>query len=88
MEMAPCKLYISTIFDAGSSADERTEVAEFVSLHSWTSTVPCYTAVYKKVQKLQLFLKIKDFVLFCAGAKYKAARTQALEFKSLQFSRK
>lgn len=54
--MAPCKLCISTIFDVGSSADERTEVAEFVSLYSWTFTASCYTAVYKKIQKLY-FLK-------------------------------
>lgn len=54
--MAPCKLCISTIFDVGSSADERTEVAELVSLYSWTFTASCYTAVYKKIQKLY-FLK-------------------------------
>lgn len=88
MKIASCKLYIFTTFNTGSSADERREMTEFVSIHSWTFTVSCYTAVYKKIQKLQLFFKRKDFVLFSAGAKYKTARTQASELKSLQFSRK
>lgn len=103
--MTHCKLSIYTIFNTRSSADERTEVAEFVSpfldlhsrlLHSCLQKVSKITIYFLKGKnvfsflkgkKIVFLLKGKKFVLVSAGAKYKAARTQTLELKSLQFSR-
>lgn len=81
METAPCKLYISTIFNSGSLADEGTEVAEFVSLHSWTFTVLCYTDIYKKVQKLRFFFKKEGICTFLFWCKIKGSKDPGIGVK-------